>query len=179
MEMHACMAELKAEGIPFDESIQRGVMIEIPAAALIADALAKECEFFSIGTNDLIQYTLAVDRVNETVARLYQPTHPAVLQLIDLSVTAAHAHGLKVSVCGETAADPVMAVLFVGMGVDELSMSPNLIRLVKRAVSQMSFADAKALADTVRRMKGTPADKVYTFCRNQLIKLVPDLLFLQ
>ncbi|HQL52333.1 MAG TPA: hypothetical protein PLR91_14150, partial [Kiritimatiellia bacterium] len=78
-----------------------------------------------------------------------------------------------------TAADPVMAVLFVGMGVDELSMSPNLIRLVKRAVSQMSFADAKALADTVRRMKGTPADKVYTFCRNQLIKLVPDLLFLQ
>ena len=87
------------------------------AAALIADALAKECEFFSIGTNDLIQYTLAVDRVNETVARLYQPTHPAVLQLIDLSVTAAHAHGLKVSVCGETAADPVMAVLFVGMGV--------------------------------------------------------------
>ena len=179
MELHACMAELKAEGIPFDESIQRGVMIEIPAAALIADALAKECEFFSIGTNDLIQYTLAVDRVNETVARLYQPTHPAVLQLIDLSVTAAHAHGLKVSVCGETAADPVMAVLFVGMGVDELSMSPNLIRLVKRAVSQISFADAKALADTVRRMKGTPADKIYAFCRNQLMKLVPDFLFLQ
>lgn len=179
MELHTCMAELKAQGIPFDESIQRGVMIEVPAAALIADALAKECEFFSIGTNDLIQYTLAVDRVNETVARLYQPTHPAVLQLIDLVVTAAHANGLRVSVCGETAADPVMAMLFIGMGVDELSMSPNLIRLVKRAISQISFADAKALADSVRRMMGTPADQIYAFCRNQLIKLVPDLLYLQ
>jgi phosphotransferase system enzyme I (PtsI) len=179
MELHTCMAELKAQGIPFDESIQRGVMIEVPAAALIADALAKECEFFSIGTNDLIQYTLAVDRVNETVARLYQPTHPAVLQLIDLAVTAAHANGLRVSVCGETAADPVMAMLFIGMGVDELSMSPNLIRLVKRAISQISFADAKALADSVRRMMGTPADQIYAFCRNQLIKLVPDLLYLQ
>ncbi len=179
MELHTCMAELKAQGIPFDESIQRGVMIEVPAAALIADALAKECEFFSIGTNDLIQYTLAVDRVNETVARLYQPTHPAVLQLIDLAVTAAHANGLRVSVCGETAADPVMAMLFIGMGVDELSMSPNLIRLVKRVISQISFADAKALADSVRRMMGTPADQIYAFCRNQLIKLVPDLLYLQ
>ena len=179
MELHTCMAELKAQGITFDESIQRGVMIEVPAAALIADALAKECEFFSIGTNDLIQYTLAVDRVNETVARLYQPTHPAVLQLIDLAVTAAHANGLRVSVCGETAADPVMAMLFIGMGVDELSMSPNLIRLVKRAISQISFADAKALADSVRRMMGTPADQIYAFCRNQLIKLVPDLLYLQ
>ena len=179
MELHTCMTDLKAEGIPFDESIQRGVMIEIPAAALIADALAKECEFFSIGTNDLIQYTLAVDRVNETVARLYQPTHPAVLQLIDLSVTAAHANGLRISVCGETAADPVMAVLFVGMGMDELSMSPNFIRLVKRVVSQISFADAKALADSVRRMMGTPADQIYAFCRNQITKLVPDMLYLQ
>jgi phosphotransferase system enzyme I (PtsI) len=157
----------------------RGVMIEIPAAALIADALAKECDFFSIGTNDLIQYTLAVDRVNETVARLYQPTHPAVLQLMELAVQAAHAHGLKVSVCGETAADPVMAVLFVGMGVDELSMSPNLIRLVKQTVGRIAFADAAALAATVRKMKGTPADKVYAFCRNHVMKLAPDLLFLQ
>jgi phosphotransferase system enzyme I (PtsI) len=179
IELRGCMAQLKSEGIPFDETIRRGVMIEIPAAALIADALAKECDFFSIGTNDLIQYTLAVDRVNETVARLYQPTHPAVLQLMELTVQAAHAHGLKVSVCGETAADPVMAVLFVGMGVDELSMSPNLIRLVKKAVSQVAFADAEALAETVRRMKGTPADKVYAFCRNQVMKLAPDLLYLQ
>jgi phosphotransferase system enzyme I (PtsI) len=154
-------------------------MIEIPAAALIADALAKESDFFSIGTNDLIQYTLAVDRLNETVARLYQPTHPAVLQLIAMTIKAAHAHGLRVSVCGETAADPVMAVLMIGMGVDELSMSPNLIPLVKKIVSQVSFVDAQALAETVRRMTHAPADKVYAFCRNQVMKLAPDLLYLQ
>ena len=179
IELRKCMAELRSEGVPFEESIKRGVMIEIPAAALIADALAKESDFFSIGTNDLIQYTLAVDRVNETVARLYQPTHPAVLKLIDMTVQAAHENGLTVSVCGETAADPVMAVLLVGMGVNDLSMSPNLIPLVKKIISQVSFSDAVALADTVRRMKGAAADKVYTFCRNQVMKLAPDLLYLQ
>ena len=179
LEVRACMAELRSERVPFDETIKRGVMIEIPAAALIADALAKESDFFSIGTNDLIQYTLAVDRVNETVARLYQPTHPAVLQLIDMTVKAAHANSLKVSVCGETAADPVMAVLMIGMGVDELSMSPNLIPLVKKIIGQVAMGDARALADIVRRMTGSPADKVYTYCRNQVMKLAPDLLYLQ
>lgn len=179
LEVRACMAELQSAGVPFNEKIKRGVMIEIPAAALIADALAKESDFFSIGTNDLIQYTLAVDRVNETVARLYQPTHPAVLQLIDMTVRAAHAHALKVSVCGETAADPVMAVLLLGMGVDDFSMSPNLIPLVKKIISQVTLGDARALAETVRRMTGSPADKVYTYCRNQVLKLAPDLLYLQ
>ncbi len=179
LELRGCMAELKAQGVPFDEHIKRGVMIEIPAAALIADALALESDFFSIGTNDLIQYTLAVDRVNETVARLYQPTHPSVLQLIDLSVRAAHGHSLKVSVCGETAADPVMAVLFVGMGVDSLSMSPNLIPFVKKIISQVALSDLQSLADTVRHMNGSPADKIYAYCRNQVMKLAPDLLYLQ
>jgi phosphotransferase system enzyme I (PtsI) len=179
LELRTCMTEMKAEGLPFNEQIKRGVMIEIPAAALIADALAKEADFFSIGTNDLIQYTLAVDRGNEIVARLYQPTHPAVLQLIAMTVSAAHAHAIKVSVCGETAADPVMAVLLIGMGVDDLSISPNLIPLVKRIVSQVSFTDAQALAETVRRMTHAPADKVYAFCRNQVMKLAPDLLYLQ
>ena len=179
LELRGCMAELKSQGVPFDEHIKRGVMIEIPAAALIADALALESDFFSIGTNDLIQYTLAVDRVNETVARLYQPTHPAVLQLIDLTVQSAHEHSLKVSVCGETAADPVMAVLFIGMGVDSLSMSPNLIPLVKKIVSQVSISDLRTLAETVRHMNSSPADKIYAYCRNQLMKLTPDLLYLQ
>jgi phosphotransferase system enzyme I (PtsI) len=173
------MEQMRAEGVAFDESIKKGVMIEIPAAALIADALAKESDFFSIGTNDLIQYTLAVDRVNETVARLYQPTHPAVLQLIAMTVDAGHAHNLKVSVCGEMAADPVMAVLMMGMGVDEFSMSPNLIPLVKKIVSHIALADAQGLAATVRRMTGTSADKIYAYCRNQVMKLAPDLLYLQ
>lgn len=179
LELHACMAQMRSEGVAFDEGIKKGVMIEIPAAALIADALAKEADFFSIGTNDLIQYTLAVDRVNETVARLYQPTHPAVLQLIAMTVDAGHSHGLKVSVCGEMAADPVMAVLMMGMGVDDFSMSPTLIPLAKRIVSQVAFKDSQALAATVRRMTGTSADKVYAFCRNQVMKLAPDLLYLQ
>ena len=179
LELHGCMERMRAEGLPFDENIKRGVMIEIPAAALISDALAKESDFFSLGTNDLVQYTLAVDRVNETVARLYQPTHPAVLQLIAMSVEAGHAHGLRVSVCGEMAADPVLAVLMVGMGVDELSMSPNLIPLVKRIVRQITYADAQGLAATVRRMSGTSADKIYSYCRNQIMKFVPDLLYLQ
>ncbi len=179
LELHACMQQMKEEGVAFDEDIKIGVMIEVPAAALIADSLAKEADFFSIGTNDLIQYTLAVDRVNETVARLYQPTHPGVLQLIAMSVEAGHLHKLPVSVCGEMAADPVMAVLMLGMGVDEFSMSPNLIPLAKKIVSQVTYEDAKALAATVRRMTGTSADKVYAYCRNQVLKLAPDLLYLQ
>lgn len=179
LELRSCMEQMRSEGIAFDESIKKGVMIEIPAAALIADTLAKESDFFSLGTNDLIQYTLAVDRVNETVARLYQPTHPAVLQLIAITVEAGHAHSLKVSVCGEMAADPVMAVLMMGMGVDEFSMSPNLIPLAKKIVSQVSYRDAQVLAATVRRMTGTSADKVYAYCRNQVLKLAPDLLYLQ
>ncbi len=120
-----------------------------------------------------------MDRVNETVARLYQPTHPAVLHLIDLTVRAGHARNIPVSVCGETAADPVMAVLLVGLGVDVLSMSPNLIPLVKKVISQVSIEEARKMAATVRRMTGTSADKIYTYCRNQVLKLAPDLLYLQ
>jgi len=179
LELHACMEQMRKEGIAFNEKIKRGVMIEIPAAALIADALAKESDFFSVGTNDLVQYTLAVDRLNETVARLYQPTHPGVLQLIAWAITAAHSHRIPLSVCGEMAADPVLAVLLVGMGVNELSMSPNLIPPVKRIISQVSFKDAQALASTALRMTGTSADKIYTFCRNEVMKLAPDLLYLQ
>lgn len=175
LELHFCMSELRAAGVPFDSEIRRGVMIEIPAAALIASALARESDFFSIGTNDLIQYSLAVDRVNETVARLYQPTHPAVLQLIDLTVKAGHAHHIPVSVCGETASDPVLAFLLIGMGVDDLSMSPNLIPRIKKVLTQVSLSDAQTLAAKVLRMVGSSADKIYATCRNELLIHVPDL----
>jgi phosphotransferase system enzyme I (PtsI) len=178
LELHACKEYLRSKGVPFDDSIKCGVMIEIPAAALIADALAKESDFLSIGTNDLIQYTLAVDRINETVASLYQPTHPGVLQLISMTVEAGHKRGIPVSVCGEMAADPVMAILLVGMGVDEFSMSPNLIPLVKRVIGQVSLAEAQALAADVRKMPEASADKIYSCCRNQVLKLAPDLLYL-
>lgn len=179
IELRSCMTELRGKGIPFDENIRRGVMIEVPAAALIAEVLAKNADFFSIGTNDLIQYSLAVDRVNETVARLYQPTHAGVLHLIDISIKAAHRQGLKVAVCGEVAADPYLAVLLIGMGIDELSMSPNLMPIVKKVVRGVTLEDARLLAEEVRNMSAQPAGKSYEHCRNFVIKAMPDLMCIQ
>ncbi|HEX7699154.1 MAG TPA: phosphoenolpyruvate--protein phosphotransferase, partial [Kofleriaceae bacterium] len=142
--------ELRIGGIDFDAQIKLGIMIEMPSAALTADLLAKECDFFSIGTNDLIQYTMAVDRVNEYVSYLYEPLHPALMRLIAMVVEAAKAAAIPVTVCGEMAGEPMIASVLVGLGIRELSMSAVSIPEVKDAIRQMALEDTERLVSRVR-----------------------------
>jgi phosphotransferase system enzyme I (PtsI) len=139
--------ELKAEGIPFRADIEIGAMIEIPSAALAAEALSKRVKFFSLGTNDLIQYTLAVDRLNEKIAHLYQPTHPAILRLIKMTVDAGHKQGIWVGVCGEMAGDPVLTPVLLGLGVDELSVAPPVVPQIKYLTRRLKMNEAQELAE--------------------------------
>ncbi|RPH55730.1 MAG: phosphoenolpyruvate--protein phosphotransferase, partial [Acidobacteria bacterium] len=140
-------AELRKEGVPFDENLEIGAMIEIPSAALIADALAKRLKFFSIGTNDLIQYSLAVDRMNEKIAHLYEPTHPAIIRLIKAAIDAARKRGIWVGVCGEMAGDPVLVPLLLGLGVHELSAAPPLVPQVKCMIRRLKSTETLELAE--------------------------------
>jgi len=146
-------ADLKKEGKPFAENLETGIMIEIPAAAISADMLAPEVDFFSIGTNDLIQYTIAVDRVNEKVAHLYEPMHPSILRLIRNVVNAAHQEGIWVGLCGEMAADPVTAIILLGIGIDELSVGPVAIPELKSVIRQLRLSETKELIGEVFRQK--------------------------
>jgi phosphotransferase system enzyme I (PtsI) len=139
--------ELREEKIPFDEKIDIGAMIEIPSAAISADMLAKRVKFFSLGTNDLIQYALAVDRLNDRIAHLYEPTHPAVLRLIKMTTDAAIKHGLWCGVCGEMAGDPFMTPLLLGLGARELSMAPPLLPRIKFLIRRLKMDDAVELAN--------------------------------
>jgi phosphotransferase system enzyme I (PtsI) len=139
-------AELRRENVPFDESLQVGAMIEIPSAVVIADSLARRVQFFSLGTNDLIQYSLAVDRMNEKIAHLYEPTHPAIVRLIKAAVDAAHQHNIPISVCGEMAGDPVLVPLLIGLGVDELSAAPPLVPAIKLVIRSLKLDGAQELA---------------------------------
>ncbi len=138
--------ELRNQGIAFDETIPIGLMVEVPAVALLAGRFAKEADFFSIGTNDLTQYTLAVDRGNDLVAELYSELHPAVLSLIKRTVDAGKNAGISVSLCGEMAADPRVTPLLVGLGLDTLSASPAYLTLVKRVIRAMTFEEAQSFA---------------------------------
>jgi phosphoenolpyruvate-protein phosphotransferase (PTS system enzyme I) len=152
-------AELQKRGLAFDAQLTVGAMIEIPSAAIAGDVLASRSNFFSIGTNDLIQYLLAIDRGNSRIAHLYDPTHPAVIRMIKLIVDTGHAAGIKVSVCGEMAGDAIYAPLLLGLGVDELSMTPTLVPSVRYLVRATKMSDAKALAAEV--LKQTDARKTY------------------
>lgn len=139
-------AELKERGQAFDAKLRAGTMIEIPSAAIAGDVLAEKCDFFSIGTNDLIQYLLAIDRGNNRIAHLYDPAHPAVIRILKQIVDTGHAKKIKVSVCGEMAGDPLFAPLLLGLGVDELSMTPTLMPAVKFLIRAMKMSDARELA---------------------------------
>ncbi|MGD1832277.1 MAG: phosphoenolpyruvate--protein phosphotransferase [Sphaerochaetaceae bacterium] len=144
--------ECRRNGIEFDEDIEVGTMIEVPSAALVADLLAPKTDFFSIGTNDLIQYTIAVDRGNDKIAYLYQPFHPGVLRLVKMIIEKGHEFNLPVAMCGEMAGDPLSAVLLVGLGLDELSMSPQSLLEMKNIIRSITLSEAQELVDNVMKM---------------------------
>lgn len=152
--LHACMRELDAEGVGYDRAIRAGMMIETPAAVMLAEEFAKRVSFFSIGTNDLTQYMLAADRGNQKVAALYDPMHPAVLRSIDRVARAAHAAGIPVGMCGEFAGNKKAALLLLGLGLDELSMSPGAIAGVRHILRGARMERAQALAERVLACAG-------------------------
>lgn len=160
--LEECRLELRAKGIPFNDKMPVGSMIEIPSAAYTADILAGMNSFFSIGTNDLIQYLLAIDRVNNRIAHLYEPTHPAVIRTLQHVIEEAHKSRIKVSVCGEMAGDPVYAPLLLGLGVDELSMTPPLLPAVKFLVRAMTMSDARSLATQALSMSSPK--EIFALC---------------
>ena len=141
--------ELKKEGKKFKDDIEVGVMIEVPSAAIISDVIAREVDFLSIGTNDLIQYTMAVDRVNSDVAHLYSPMHPAILRLLKTIIDSAHAAGKNVGMCGEMAGDPAYTAVLLGLGLDEFSMSAVQIPKVKKIIRNISKTEAKSLVENL------------------------------
>jgi len=148
-----CMDELDAGGVPFDPDMEVGMMIEVPSAALMAEELGKHVDFFSIGTNDLIQYTLAVDRVNQNVSKLYKPTNPAVIRLIDMTAQAARNNGIWTGVCGEMASDLNLTPLLIGLGIDELSVGTHQLPKIKKAVRSLHYGECQELAKEVSKCR--------------------------
>ena len=164
--------ELKKERKPFNKDMEIGVMIEIPSAALTSDILAKEVDFFSIGTNDLIQYALAVDRVNEKIAYLYEPAHPAVLRLIKNIIDNGHNAGIWVGMCGEMAGDPALATILLGLGLDEFSTSPILLPEIKKIIRAMKLSDAKKVAEKALTLQ--TGKEVENFAHRKLKEILSE-----
>ncbi|RKY12805.1 MAG: phosphoenolpyruvate--protein phosphotransferase, partial [Planctomycetota bacterium] len=168
------MEQLRQRREPFNPHIQLGVMIEVPSAAMAADLLAPEVDFFSIGTNDLIQYTLAVDRGNPNVAQLYQPTHPAVLRLIKNTIDVGRKHGIPVAMCGEMSGDVVYVPLLLGFGLELFSAAPPNILEVKKVIRSLTIRETEELAKKVLAANDTLAAE--TILREKAHRIVPQLV---
>jgi phosphotransferase system enzyme I (PtsI) len=167
------MEDLEDEGLPFDRKIPVGIMVEVPSAAIQAKTLAKEVDFFSIGTNDLIQYTIAVDRGNERIASLYSSGHPAVIQLVKDIVRAANRAKIEVSICGEMAGEPEFVMLLLGLGLRSLSITPPAVPEVKRVIRSVSISQCQRLARKVGAMESDR--EVINFVRDELRKVLPEI----
>jgi phosphotransferase system enzyme I (PtsI) len=168
--------ELAAEGVPFREDMPFGIMMELPSAVMTADVLAQEVDFFSIGTNDLIQYTLGIDRTNKDVSALYQPLHPAIVRSIKWVVDSGHRAGIDVCVCGELAADPFCVPVLLGMRVDAISLNPRSIPSIKRLIRQTTMEECDALLKQV--MASQSVMRSNRLVREMIYRHVPDeLLF--
>ncbi|MBW2085649.1 MAG: phosphoenolpyruvate--protein phosphotransferase, partial [Deltaproteobacteria bacterium] len=168
---------LSREEIEYNPNMEVGIMIEVPSAVVLADVLAGEVDFFSIGTNDLIQYSLAIDRVNERVAHMYEPLHPAVLRMVKTVVEAGHAAGITVSMCGEMAGDPICAPILLALGLDELSMPNTAVPRIKRLIRMTSMNECQEYLDTI--LKCRTVNEVNRFVEEVIIKrfaIHPDVV---
>ncbi len=172
--LNEAKAELEREGIPFNRDIPVGAMVEIPSAALASDVLAKEVDFFSLGTNDLIQYVLAIDRMNEKIAYIYEPTHPAIVRLIDMTIRNGHGHNIWVGSCGEMSSDPAIAILLVGLGIDEISASPVTLPKIKKAIRSIRYSDAKEIAQ--KALAFHTGKEIYDFLKEKLKGVCEELV---
>ncbi|MBI4342146.1 MAG: phosphoenolpyruvate--protein phosphotransferase [Candidatus Omnitrophica bacterium] len=172
--LHEVQQELGREGVPYADALEVGAMIEVPSAAMICDLIAPEVDFFSIGTNDLIQYALAVDRVNEKIAYLYEPTHPAVLRLVKRIIDAGHEHKIWVGMCGEMAGEPALSLLLLGLGLDEFSTSPVQLPIVKQMIRSVEHSFACSVAEQALTLK--TGKEVEAFLLASLKQVAPALV---
>lgn len=166
--------ELEEQKKNFNPSMEVGAMIEVPSAAITANHIAEEADFFSIGTNDLIQYSLAVDRVNEKIAYLYDPAHPAILKLISEIIQAGHNHGIEVGICGEMGGDVTLTPLLIGMGIDEISMNASAIPVVKKMVRSIGRQECENFAREM--LKLSSGEQIWEHSRQVVLAKAPELL---
>lgn len=162
--LYKAKAELTKSNIPFDKNIKVGIMVEVPSAVFIADDLARQVDFFSIGTNDLVQYILAVDRDSALVSNLYRKFHPAVLKALRMVIDSAKRNSISLTICGEMAGDPLAALLFIGLGVEELSVETTSFLSIKKLIRMISYSEARENAEKVLMMKSD--NKIKEFLEN-------------